>query len=247
MQRLALTLLATLLSTLLTPVWSGPLVALPTASAAPAVAPAAGKPWVERAQRRLNGLGCRAGVPDGRLDPWTRSAVLRFQSRHRMAQTGRLTPQVRTRLHADGALRCDRRPVPRGSGKGRRIVVSQAQNWVWLVGPKGGVIRQGGIVDNPSVLRKGWHRTGSYCGRPGRVRHNSSYDGRLRLDHFVRFAACGIGFHRVPVTRSTGRQIHPDWYLGTNLAKSHGCLRLGRAMAARLWQFTSRGTRVRVV
>ena len=61
------------------------------------------------------------------------------------------------------------------------------------------------------------------------------------------FAPCGIGFHRIPLYKSNGRQIHPDWILGTDLARSHGCLRLSRELADRVWSFTTRRTPVRVV
>jgi peptidoglycan hydrolase-like protein with peptidoglycan-binding domain len=203
--------------------------------------------WVVEAQRRLNALHCNAGPADGTVDPRTRSAVVRFQSRHGMAQTGRLSGPVRNRLHRGDARRCDLRPVPRGSGIGRRIVLSQAQNWVWLVGPKGGVVAQGGVIDLPSELSKGRHSTGSYCGRAARIKRNTTTSGRVWLHNFVRFAPCGIGFHRIPTYRSNGRQIHPDWYLGTNFARSHGCIRLSRAMSLRVWNFTVRRTTVRVI
>ncbi len=177
----------------------------------------------------------------------TRSAVVRFQSRHGMAQTGRLSAPVRARLHRRDARRCDLRPVPKGSGTGRRIVLSQRQNWVWLVGPKGSVIAQGGVIDLPSELSKGWHPTGSYCGRAARIKRNTTTSGQVWLNNFVRFAPCGIGFHQIPTYRSNGRQIHPDWYLGTNFDRSHGCIRLSRAMSLRVWNFTVRRTRVRVI
>ena len=64
-------------------------------SAAPA--DAAGQPWVEKAQHRLNHLGCQAGPADGELGPWTRSAVIRFQSRTGRPQTGKLDPATRKR------------------------------------------------------------------------------------------------------------------------------------------------------
>jgi peptidoglycan hydrolase-like protein with peptidoglycan-binding domain len=225
------------------------LVALLTACAlvylpSPADAAASG---VVKAQRRLNALHCNAGPADGTVDPRTRSAVVRFQSRHGMAQTGKLTAPVRARLQRTDARRCDLRPVPRGSGTGRRIVLSQAQNWVWLVGPRGGVVAQGGVVDLPSELSKGRHVTGSYCGRSARIKRNTTTSGSVWLNNFVRFAPCGIGFHQIPTWRSNGRQIHPDWYLGTNFTRSHGCIRLSRAMSLRLWNFTDRRTTVRVV
>lgn len=213
----------------------------------PAAPAQAGEAWVEKAQRHLNRLGCQAGPVDGELGRWTRSAVVRFQSRHGMRQTGRLTKPVRQKLYSGRALRCDRRPVPTRSGKGRRIVISQAQNWVWLVGPKGGVVKQGGMIDLPSELSKGWHATGSYCGRAARIKRNTTTSGEVWLENFVRFAPCGIGFHRIPTYRSNGAQMHPDWYLGTNFTQSHGCIRLSRAMSLRLWDFTTRRTRVRVV
>ncbi|KQY64113.1 L,D-transpeptidase family protein [Nocardioides sp. Root140] len=200
----------------------------------------------ERAQRQLNSLGCNAGPVDGNAGSWTKSAVVRFQSRHGLAQTGTLNPATRTRLYADSARRCDVRPVPARSGTGRRIVISQAQNWVWLVGPAGRTIAQGGMIDNAGELARGSYGTGSYCGRAARVRLNRS--GSVWLDNFVRFAPCGFGFHQIPRSMSSGAQIHADWLLGTNMAASHGCIRLSRAMSFKVWDFTAAGrTPVRVV
>lgn len=221
------------------------LVALMLTPAAPATA---GEDWVTKAQRRLNDLGCNAGPADGEIGRWTRSAVVRFQTRHGLRVTGRFGESTRKRLRSDEALRCDRRPVPGRTGKGRRVVISQHQNWVWLVGPKGGIIAQGGMVDLPSELSRGWHATGSYCGRAARIRRNTTTSGAVWLENFVRFAPCGIGFHRIPTYQSNGAQMHPDWYLGTNFAASHGCIRLSKPLSLRLWRFTASGrTRVRVV
>ena len=230
--------LATLLTTLLT---TG-VVTLLTGLAAPA-APAseAGTAWVRHAQRELDALHCDAGPADGRVGAHTRSAVVRLQSRHGRPTTGHLDRATRRLLASGSARRCDRRPLPRHSGTGRRIVVSQGQNWLWLVDGRGRVVAQAGIVDNPAVLEKGTWHTGSYCGRPARVVQNQS--GAVHMDHFVRFAPCGIGFHRIPTYKSSGAQMHPDWYLGTNLAgDSHGCVRLSAAMATRVWGFTATGT-----
>ena len=200
---------------------------------------------VAKWQRRLNVLHCNAGPVDGRTGTWTRSAVIRFQSRHGLAQNGRFNATTRTRLFAGTAKRCDLRPVPR-SGAGRRIVVSQRQNWVWLVDAHHRVVAQGGMVDNPGELRRGRYRTGSYCGRGARIRKNTS--GSLWLDNFVRFAPCGFGFHRIPRAKSNERQIHADHILGTNLSRSHGCLRVSSVMSRRLWNFTAAGrTVVRVL
>jgi hypothetical protein len=197
-------------------------------------------------QGRLNALGCDAGPKDGMIGQHTRSAIVRFQTRLGHSATGRLTAAERKRLTSTTAPRCDVRPVPAGTGKGRRIVISQRQNWIWLVRADGTVAAQAGIVDNPAVLRKGrWH-TGSYCGRPARVVKNQS--GSVYMDNFVRFAPCGIGFHRIPTYKSSGRQMHPDWYLGTDLAgDSHGCVRVSAAMSRTIWSFTARGRTTVVV
>jgi peptidoglycan hydrolase-like protein with peptidoglycan-binding domain len=208
--------------------------------------PASATASTEKAQRRLNSLGCNAGPVDGKLGEWTRSAVIRFQSRHHLAQTGGLTTTTRAKLYADSARRCDTRPVPAGSGTGKRIVISQRQNWVWLVRANGTVRAQGGIVDNPGELGRGSYHVGSYCGRAARIERNSS--GEVWLDNFVRFAACGFGFHRIPTAMSNGAQIHPDWMLGTNLRESHGCIRLSNGLSEKVWDFTAGGgTKVRVV
>ncbi len=214
------------------------LVALATSLSAPAAAAGfdIGK-W----QRRLNALHCNAGPADAKMGTWTRSAIIRFQSRHGLAQTGRPNATTRTRLFATTAQRCDLRPVPR-SGAGRRIVISQRQNWVWLVNAQNKVVAQGGMVDNPGELRPGRYSTGSYCGRGARIKKNTS--GSLWLDDFVRFAPCGYGFHRIPRAKSSGRQIHADHILGTNFSRSHGCIRLSAGMAHRVWTFTASGRTV---
>lgn len=200
-----------------------------------------------KAERRLNALHCDAGRGDGRIDRHTRSAVVRFQSRVDIRQSGRLDERTRKRLHAEDAPRCDVRPVPADSGHGRRIVISQQQNWIWLVGPGGHAVAQGGMVDNTRVLRRGSHVTGSYCGRAARIKLNQSNSGNVWLDNFVRFAPCGVGFHRIPRYQSNGQQMHADWILGTDLATSHGCIRLSRTLSLKVWDFTARRTPVRVV
>ena len=75
----------------------------------------------------------------------------------------------------------------------------------------------------------------------------AQHGGSLWLPYFTRFAPCGVGFHRIPLYKSNGAQIHPDWMLGTNWKESHGCIRLSRRLAAAVWDFGSVGTRVVVV
>jgi len=218
-------------------------VLLVVATAFPAYADAG----VVRAQKRLNTLGCIAGTADGVLDDQVRAAVVRFQAANAMAQSGRLDDTTRQRLHSAGARSCSVRPVPASSGSGRRIVLSQRQNWLWLVRADGSVVAQGGVIDNPRYLGTGTYYSGSLCGRAGRILRNSDYSGTLWLNRFVRFAPCGIGFHQIPVYKSTGQQIHPDWLVGTDYRASSGCIRLTRAMSLRLWDFTPSRTKVVVV
>lgn len=224
--------------------WAPTLVLAFIASVLLATPAGASEPWVERAQQRLNALRCDSGPVDGVMGRHTRSAIHRFQSRHGLAQTGELNDATRQRLYSATAKRCDLRPVPARSGTGRRIVLSQRQNWVWLVGPAGGVVAQGPMIDNPAEVSPGTYRSGSYCGRAGRIAANRSYNG-LILRNFVRWAPCGIGFHRVPQYES-GAQIHADWLLGTNLDRSAGCIRLTRGLSRRIWDFTTTRTTVRV-
>ncbi|MPZ73941.1 MAG: L,D-transpeptidase family protein [Nitriliruptorales bacterium] len=205
------------------------------------------KRQIEDSQVRLNRLGCNAGRPDGIAGPRTRAGVVRFQAANRLQQDGYLTPATRRAVHASSAKRCDVRPKPARSGSGRRIILSQRQNWLWLVSASGRVVAQGGLIDNPSALPRGRYWTGPKCGRAGRIRNNSDYSGSLVLHNFVRFAPCGIGFHQVPTRRSTGRQIHPNWLLGTNYRESHGCIRVSRWMSERIWDFTTSRTKVVVV
>lgn len=195
------------------------------------------------AQTRLTKLGCQPGPVDGRVGPMTQAATVRFQSANRIAQSGSLTSATYTRLMATSAKRCDVRALPAGSGTGRRIVISQGQNWVWLVDARGKVVRSGGMIDNPSYLRPGTYSTGSKCGRTARVKRNSD-GGRLYLNNFVRFAPCGIGFHQIPTYKSSGAQIHADWLLGTNSRASHGCIRVSKSMSASIWTYTTTSTKV---
>ncbi|RYU08831.1 L,D-transpeptidase family protein [Nocardioides iriomotensis] len=210
----------------------------------PSAAQASGD-GAREARRQLDRLGCDAGRPTTR-DPHTRAAVVRFQAANGLHQSGRLTARTRHLLvadRADRAVRCDRRPVP-ASGDGRRVVVSQGQNYVWLVRADGSVRGQGGMVDDPRELRAGSYTVGSLCGRRAKIRMNTDYSGRLWLPYFTRFANCGVGFHRIPLARSTGAPIHPEWLLGTDARTSSGCLRLSQRLARQLWRFAGVGTRV---
>ena len=197
-------------------------------------------------QSQLNSLGCDAGTADGISGARTRAAAWRFQSANGLSRDGIIGPVTRTALRAATAKRCDKRPVPLNSGTGRRIVISQTHNWVWLVGSNGKASAQGGIIDNPGVLSKGTYYSGPSCGGAAHILHHVAVGGAI-LDNFTRFAPCGIGFHRIPRTPSTGAQIHANWLLGTNQAQSHGCIRLSLTMSQLVWNFTASATKIRVI
>ena len=198
------------------------------------------------AQRLLNGLGCDAGAVDGRAGTHTTAAIIRFQAANRLSQSGSMNSTTWSKLTAAKKVACNRRPVPAYSGTGRRIVVDRTQNWIWLVRSDGTVRWQGGMIDNPTVWRSGTYRSGSDCGRPAHSRYGLDYSKTLRLDYFTRLATgqCGVGFHRVPVYRTSGSQIHPDWYLGTNLKVSHGCMRVSLRTAQEITTFTASSTKI---
>lgn len=198
------------------------------------------------AQRMLNDLGCDAGAADGRIGTRSKAAIIKFQAANALSQTASLNDATWRKLEAAKKVRCNRRPVPASSGAGKRIVVSRTQNYVWLVRRDGTVRWQGGIIDNPGVWSSGSYWSGSVCGRPAHILHNSDYGGTLRLDHFTRVKTnlCGVGFHRVPVRKSTGTQIHADWMLGTNMQESHGCMRVSDRTAREIWDFTQSSVKV---
>ena len=197
-------------------------------------------------QARLNTLGCDAGTADGVSGAHTRAAAWRFQSANGLSRDGIIGPVTRSALQAPTAKRCDKRAVPLNSGTGRRIVVSQTHNWVWLVGSDGKAVAQGGMIDNPGVLSKGTYNSGASCGGAAHILHHVAEGGAI-LDNFSRFAPCGIGFHRIPRSPSSGAQIHANWLLGTNQSQSHGCIRLSLTMSQLVWDFTSSATKVRVI
>ena len=66
----------------------------------------------QKAQRRLNALGCNAGPADGHGGTWTRTAVIRFQAANHLAQTGSLSDRTRTRMYGDAPVSLRPRPVP---------------------------------------------------------------------------------------------------------------------------------------
>lgn len=128
---------------------------------------------------------------------------------------------------------------PASSGEGRRVVFSQGQQRVWIIGDGGEVERtylvSGSKHDN---LSPGTYEVTS------RSRHATSYDYSGTMEFFVRFATgrtAPIGFHSVPVDNDGQLEQTKD-ELGTAL--SAGCVRQWRDDAIALWEFADLGTTV---
>jgi lipoprotein-anchoring transpeptidase ErfK/SrfK len=133
-----------------------------------------------------------------------------------------------------------RRPaLPAGSGAGRRIVFSESEQRVWLVGLSGRVTRtylvSGSATDN---LDPGTYEVYS------RSRYAVGVDDSGTMEYFVRFtrgdAGAAIGFHTIPI--DAGEPVQTTAQLGTPL--SHGCVRQRTADAVALWEFAPIGTTV---
>lgn len=199
-------------------------------------------PAAKLAKAQLDDLGCFIG-PARAQGPRLQTALIRFQAANGMTQSGRLTKATAKRLRAEDAIACDDRPVPPRTGKGRRIVMSQGQNWLWLVEADGSVKAQGGIVDNDWLPQEVYY-TGAQCGKPARSRYRTDRSGGLQINYFVRFHDCIVGFHEIPVSKRTGQKIHPDHYAGTDLSKSAGCIRMPHPLIRHLYNFAAVRTKV---
>jgi len=142
------------------------------------------------------------------------------------------TPGERRRVTAADLL-------PADSGTGRRVVFSEGQQRVWLIGPNGGVRRSylvsGSLTDN---LDPGTYQVYS------RSLNAIGIDDSGTMKFFVRFTqgdtGAAIGFHDIPV--DDGARVQTVDELGT--PTSHGCIRQKTADAKALWQFAQLGATV---
>ena len=132
--------------------------------------------------------------------------------------------------------------APASSGEGRRVVFSEAQQRVWLVGADEAVehtyLVSGSLTDN---LQPGTYEVFS--------RSEDAYgiDDSGTMKWFVRFtrgpSGAAIGFHDIPVDE--GAKVQTRAQLGTE--QSHGCIRQRTKDAKRMWAFAPLGTTVVVV
>ncbi len=132
--------------------------------------------------------------------------------------------------------------LPPDSGEGRRIVFSEDEQRVWLVGEAGKIKRtylvSGSLTDN---LDPGTYQVYS------RSEDAVGIDDSGTMKWFVRFTqgptGAAIGFHTIPL--DDGKRVQGKADLGT--PQSHGCIRQATPDAVALWEFAPLGTTVVVV
>lgn len=139
---------------------------------------------------------------------------------------------------ATAAGTAEAKALPQGSGEGRRVVFSMAEQRVWLVDKSDHVLSSylvsGSLTDN---LRPGRYAVYS------RSRWAVGVDDSGVMQYFVRFAHgqnAAIGFHSIPT--HLGKPLQSKAELGT--PQSHGCIRQAMPDAQRMWRFAQTGTRV---
>lgn len=133
-------------------------------------------------------------------------------------------------------------PVPDDSGDGRRVVFSESQQRVWMVGSAGKIKRtylvSGSLTDN---LQPGTYEVFD------RSEDAFGIDDSGTMKWFVRFtrgpSGAAIGFHTIPLL--DGKRVQGLKDLGT--PQSHGCIRQSTPDALAMWDFAPVGTTVVVV
>lgn len=137
--------------------------------------------------------------------------------------------------------RAEESALPAGTGRGRRVVFSIADQRVWLVDkddrPISTYLVSGSVTDN---LKPGTYDVYS------KSRWANGIDDSGVMQYFVRFTRgknAPIGFHSIPTKH--GAPLQTEQQLGT--PQSHGCIRQRLADAERLWNFAPVGTEVVVI
>jgi hypothetical protein len=139
------------------------------------------------------------------------------------------------RAHAAGPA------LPPNSGSGRRVVYSNPQQRVWLVGTDGVVERTYAVSGRRGVPAGGTYRVFS------KSRYTSAGHDGITMGYMVRFAwgqKLAIGFHDIP-RDAQGRPLQTEDDLGGY--RSAGCVRQATADAIYLWDWAPVGTTVVVV
>jgi len=133
-------------------------------------------------------------------------------------------------------VRATQPSLPPNSGAGRRIVYSNPQQRVWLVGDDGEVEHTYLVSGRVGTPASGTYRIFS------KSRFASS--GAARMEYMMRFARgrrLAIGFHSIPVRRN-GTLLQTLDQLGTH--RSHGCVRQRIDQARLAWDWAPVGTTV---
>jgi lipoprotein-anchoring transpeptidase ErfK/SrfK len=216
------------------------------ARSAPQVRPRYGRIAVAATSTSLTGLAVLGGVgvlPSAAEGPEERPVIETVADDHEVRETRQppvdtgpqgAVPTTPTASDADAG----EPGLPADSGEGRRVVFSEGQQRVWLVGSDDRVrhthLVSGSLYDN---LDPGTYSVYSRSERAWGVDDSGS------MKYFVRFAhgdTAAIGFHDIPI--DDGEPVQTAAELGTPL--SHGCIRQRRADAQRLWAFAPLGTKV---
>lgn len=133
--------------------------------------------------------------------------------------------------------------LPDGSGSGRRLVYSRAQQRVWAVDAKGRIVRSWLVTGSKYNNEKpGVHKVYS------RSTVTTAWNGQAFLQKMVRWLKTergAIGFHQIPTHRSDGSVYQTEEELGTRL--SGGCQRQAPLDAAFTWAWATIGTPVVVL
>ena len=138
--------------------------------------------------------------------------------------------------------------VPSDSGEGRRVVMDQSRQRVWLVDEASS--EEQGATQEPEPVVRTYLVSGSLTDnlRPGsyevfsRSLDATGIDGSS-MRFMVRFTTgdnAAIGFHDIPEMDGEPMQTRDE--LGT--PQSHGCVRQARPDAKAMWRFATVGTPV---
>jgi len=133
-------------------------------------------------------------------------------------------------------------PVPANSGEGRRVVYSNRDQRVWVIGRDGDVLRSFLVSGQPGQPKPGAYKVFSQS-----PRSYSFNDPNTTFRFMTRFAKGkngeNIGFHEIP--RKNGKALQTVEQLGTPLGA--GCLRSATADAKFIYDWAKPGTVVVVL
>lgn len=133
-------------------------------------------------------------------------------------------------------------PVPENSGEGRRVVYSNRDQRVWVIGREENVLRSFLVSGQPGQPKPGTYKVFSQS-----PRSYSFNDPNTTFRFMTRFAKGkngeNIGFHEIP--RKNGKALQTVEQLGTPLGA--GCLRSSTADARFIYDWAKPGTVVVVL